>query len=368
MASWIRRAVKTAAAAALSWTGVPTLLSRPHTQPFVICYHRIVERLDANDGCSLPAMETTVATLEQHLDWLAKHFRIVSLDELGDAPPSPARSARRLAAVTFDDGYRDVYDHAFPLLKRKGIPAAIFVVADLIDTNQVPAHERLYRLLANQKRPSQGRLAGSLRAAGVTRNGEGHLPAAHHPFNVTRFLLARLSQAEIHRVMAQLETDVRGETGPTADLRPMTWGMLVEVRRAGMTIGSHTKTHAFLTNETQDQVALEVSGSRLELGRRLETDIRHFAYPGGCFNADVVQAVAGAGYRLAFTICRHRDPLFPHLTIPRTVLWERASVDCFGRFSPAMLSCHAAGLLPWGFACRHAAPRTRHWQLVTRNS
>jgi peptidoglycan/xylan/chitin deacetylase (PgdA/CDA1 family) len=119
--------------------------------------------------------------------------------------------------------------------------------------------------------------------------------------------------------------------------------MLTEMRDAGMTIGSHSKTHAFLTNEDEQRVLEEVEGSRRDLERKLAAKVRCFAYPGGGFNAEVVRTVATAGYRYAFTICRHRDPQYPLLTIPRTPLWERSCLDQFDRFSPPVMSCQAAG-------------------------
>jgi len=52
-------------------------------------------------------------------------------------------STTQIAAITFDDGYQDFYDHALPMLQRKGIPSAIFVMTDYAGTGQVPLHDRL---------------------------------------------------------------------------------------------------------------------------------------------------------------------------------------------------------------------------------
>ena len=82
---------------------------------------------------------------------LAATTEFVSLDELGQRLSEGRRDDRPLAAVTFDDGYRDVYENAFPMLVRKGIPAAVFVVTKLIGTS----------------RTSDARPAGSACAAGA---------------------------------------------------------------------------------------------------------------------------------------------------------------------------------------------------------
>ncbi len=76
-------------------------------------------------------MLTSTKMFEQHLDWIGRHFRFVDLDEIGSAVRNGVPFEEPVAAVTFDDGYQDIYEHAVPILKRKGIPAAAFVVTDL---------------------------------------------------------------------------------------------------------------------------------------------------------------------------------------------------------------------------------------------
>jgi peptidoglycan/xylan/chitin deacetylase (PgdA/CDA1 family) len=115
--------------------------------------------------------------------------------------------------------------------------------------------------------------------------------------------------------------------------------MLAEIRRAGMTVGSHTRTHVLMTNESRQKVMDEVVGSRAELEKRLGTDIQHFVYPDGAFNASSVSAVAAAGYRFGYTSCMHRDLAHPMLTVPRTVLWENSCLDSRGLFSGPVLNC-----------------------------
>jgi peptidoglycan/xylan/chitin deacetylase (PgdA/CDA1 family) len=115
--------------------------------------------------------------------------------------------------------------------------------------------------------------------------------------------------------------------------------MLEHILRAGMTIGSHTRTHVLMTNESGQRAADEASGSREDIEKRLGTRVSHFAYPSGQFNADSVSAVADAGYRFGYTTCSHRDSGHPQLTVPRTLLWENSCRDFRGGFSGPMLSC-----------------------------
>ena len=78
----------------------------------------------------------------------------------------------------------------------------------------------------------------------------------------------------------------------------MNWNQVREMQSAGMTIGSHSRTHPLLTNPT---VSLpdEVGNSRIELERQLGSPPEFFAYPYGATDARVMAAVEAAGYRAA---------------------------------------------------------------------
>ena len=318
----MRALIKDAAARAISWSGIASVA---RANPFVVYYHRVVEKFDATGGVALPAMEITAGMLERHLDWLGRNYEIVSLDAL-ETP-----SSRPRAVVTFDDGYSDIYHHAFPLLKRKGIPAAIFVVTDLVGTSTLPIHEELHGLLVSASR--QGLLSQK------------------DPFVETRRLLNHFPQSEVRRVIDSLKASATIDEPVRRALQPLTWEMLAEMRDAGMTIGSHSTSHAFLTNEPAERVIEEVRNSRRELQEKLGIDAKYFAYPGGDFNSDVVQAVADAGYTHAFSICRHIDPQHPTLTIPRRGLWEKSCVDSHGQFSPAIMHCQTTAAFDWISKC-----------------
>src|SRR5262249_62100717 len=102
-------------------------------------------------GRTVTAVLISTATFEKHLDWLASRFRLVSLEELGLHLQSGRRFSKPAAAITFDDGYADVYRNAFPILKKKGIPGAVFVVTSLVGTTRLQVCDRLYALLAQRQ-------------------------------------------------------------------------------------------------------------------------------------------------------------------------------------------------------------------------
>lgn len=354
--------IKARYAAALSRTGIDRMMAGRQKQPIVVGYHRVVEDFDSAAETSIPSLLITPRTLERHLDWIGRHYRFVDLDGLGKRMESGESEGRPVAAVTFDDGYRDFHDIALPLLRRKGIPAALFVVTDHVGTNRPQAHDSLYLLLARRiaramdNGPRMLRRFGGIRLPDVANLG---------PYQSTRVLLETLPLAAVERVIEALEAEDPLSPNMLESFMPVTWEMLHECRRAGVIVGSHTRTHILMPNETEARAKHEALASREELEGRLGTAIRHFAYPSGIFNARSVAIIAAAGYRFGYTTCGHRSPEYPVLTLPRTILWENACVDDRREFSEFILSCHVRHAFDFVSGCRQrhafgAAPAEGH--------
>ena len=303
----LRKLLKTGVAWTLDRFGVGEPESR-----LVVGYHRTVDELPRDGRSVLLPQCISVKMLERQLDWIGQRFRFVSLDEMGDL--GAANSQRPVAAVTFDDGYQDFYTHAFPLLQRKGIPATVFVVTELVDTPRLQIHDQLYLLLAASRPPREAQF-------------------------LLDMLLATLPQATVLRLIEKLQQRASIAEDVQREHRSLTWEQIERLHDAGITIGSHTRTHAILPNEEIDTVWNELRASREILEQRLGAPVHHFAYPCGQFDARTVQAVERAGYSFAYTICRHRDGRSPNFTIPRTVLWENSCLDALGSFSPSIMSC-----------------------------
>src|SRR6266702_8381297 len=98
-----RTLAKTGIAAVLHWSGAARPLGAVagwQTTPPVITYHRVVADFAANAQHVVPSMLISSKMLEQHLDWLGRRFRFVSLDELGSHLEGGAAFKVPVAAIT----------------------------------------------------------------------------------------------------------------------------------------------------------------------------------------------------------------------------------------------------------------------------
>ena len=353
-----RLRLKKSAASAISRIGSPKLRLRHRGgyRPLVIGYHRVVEDFDTAAKTDMSSMLISTAMFERHLDLIGRRFRFVGLDEVGQAVRNGVAFETPVAAVTFDDGYQDVYDNAVPILKRKGIPAATFVVTDLVGRAAWQAHDKLYHLVEKAYtlwNDPHSRLHAMLADLGLPASQIFHdRRSTRSPLLTVSALLPNLSRVDTGRVMDRLEWVVGN--GFVNVPQTVSWPVLKQMARDGFIVGSHTRTHASLPMESFESAQDELTGSKRTLERNLAMPIDHFAYPGGHFTPRVVEALEQCGYRYGYTACPHFDPRHPALTIERLLLWERSSIDLDGRFYPAILDCQAQHLWPPARICRRA--------------
>lgn len=96
--------------------------------PRILIYHQVGAGLDRQ-------MAVKESDFECQLDWLVDSRQVVDLDSAIALWNQP--NSEQLAAVTFDDGYRDVYTNAFPLLADRQIPFTLYVTTGFVEGEEV---------------------------------------------------------------------------------------------------------------------------------------------------------------------------------------------------------------------------------------
>ena len=245
------------------------LLRRATRQKFaILCYHRI-----GTGGIPLFS-ELPTEVFEAQMRFLRLCYRIVSLDEICAELERPTRNGHAVA-VTFDDGYRDLYSHALPILKRYQIPATVFLPVVSIETGQVPWYDRIFLAL---KVFSKNHLELTLDRP-RTFQLHSHQARLHAAAEIIQYLRT-LPDLDRKAHCERLEEQVKLPSEELKD-RMLTWDQVRVMGRAGITFGSHTMTHPVVSRLTEEQLETELCESKQLLEERIATPTRHFAFPFG---------------------------------------------------------------------------------------
>lgn len=276
----------------------------PQPRFAILCYHRI-----GTGGIPFYS-ELPAQTFEKQMRYLRKRYRIISLDQLIQEMGYPERLDPAVA-ITFDDGYRDLFTQAFPVLQAYRMPATIFVTVGCIETGEVAWYDRVF--LALQIAPGDVldlMLDGPRRIA--LSSGASRLRAAVEIITYLR----SVSRSSRERCCAALERQVPLPASELRD-RMLSWEQIRTMDRSGISFGSHTMSHPVVSRETPLEMETELLESKRILEQRLGHPVESFAFPFGkreeCGGA-APEILARAGYRSAVTTewglnTPHSDPL-----------------------------------------------------------
>lgn len=246
-----------------------------------------------------------------------------ALDDLAAGRPLPPRAV----ALTFDDGYRDNLTVAGPMLRRLGLPATCFLVPGLLEGTTTAWWERLGWAFTDATVSSarwDGRVLDTTDAA-----------ARRRAFGEVSEALKRRDRVRRDQGVDEL-VELLAPTGSyDHEAQFLDWDGARELRDY-MELGSHSRYHAILSEESAADQAADLASSRRELSERLELDIRVLAYPNGTeadYDEATLAGVAAAGYDHAITTRPGWNvPATPRFEIRRWVMNPERGVVDLGKF------------------------------------
>jgi peptidoglycan/xylan/chitin deacetylase (PgdA/CDA1 family) len=250
----------------------------------VLTYHRILSRNHSDLNIAQPGMVVSSDTFRLHLRILKQHFELVKLDDWVKTLNEGVRTRRRACAITFDDGWRDNFEFAFPLLKEEQVPATLFLVSDYIDTARSFWPERLARLIWNDGHALPHDALGEIRltlGSDVTAALSQAIPS-RDTINEVIERAKRYTDNQIAQKITAIEMKLgRSQRAGPRDV--LSWRQVREMTQSGLiTVGSHSRYHTRLSAEISEGLLEdEIVVSKQEIEAKTGTTLGIFCYPGG---------------------------------------------------------------------------------------
>ena len=214
----------------------------------ILTYHRVLPRAEAASA-SYPGMYVTAESFAAQIKYLTNEASLVTLNWLLEALEFGRAIPKRTVAITFDDGWRDNYQFAFPILKQFGAPATIFVPTAFIGANsQVTAAE-----------------------LGIAQDND-----------FIRYLHTLSAISGDNRLF-------------------LNWDEITEMSQFQISFGSHSHKHEKMTLLSEDQVAEEYQTSYSILRSKNIIPVSAFCYPGGHFSETSQRGLNKSGVRFALS-------------------------------------------------------------------
>ncbi len=281
-------------ASAMERLGLTRVLEWLPAKPgiLIVNHHRIGDASGSRFDHGV--FSATTDELDHQVRALKRDFPILGGEELESLVQGGKPLRHFHVAFTFDDGYRDNYTNAFPVLRAHGVPGHFFLIPTYTGTPTIPWWDAIAFFVRNTAHrelvlpspvPLTVRVEGDREAAILAVLRHYKRP---DNYDGDAFLAALAEAADVEL--------------PTVEARFLTWDEAKEMQAAGMTIGSHTLTHRILAQLPEAEQEHELRASRAILEDRLGTPVRSLAYPVGITTAftDATRRIArDAGY----TVC-----------------------------------------------------------------
>lgn len=272
----------------------------------VLTYHRVRDhRAGVADDLTEVERGVSLDVFDHQMQTLRTRFNLVGLDLVEAWLRSEAKLPARATLVTFDDGYRDLFDNALPILKKYSVPAVVFLPTGFVGTSRLFWWDALAISLRSLSRPLDGERwideECSLIAARALRRVPlvGGTEKASQIETVTDELkdLAPGRVAALVEALWELAGSPRQDVGTYATL---SWDQVREMAESGISFGSHTADHVILTAVDLEEAEREIRDSRRTIESELKRPVTAFCYPSGAYSDGVKLAVSRSGFVCAF--------------------------------------------------------------------
>jgi peptidoglycan/xylan/chitin deacetylase (PgdA/CDA1 family) len=235
--------------------------------------------------------------LDEQIRFLKRRFHLATLDEMLEALDKPP-IRRAMALLTFDDGYRDNYEAALPVLSAHRAQGVFFLPTSYIGTNRIAFWDAVAFVVKGSRKPRFRLSPAPLREFDIAADG------APKVIEQVLNLYKCESGGDAGRFLAGLEEACDSPRPDGSERLFMNWEEAAEMARAGMAIGSHTHSHPVLAQTEPQDLARELTHSKSVLEERLRVPVRTLAYPFGLqetISPAVFKAAEVAGYDAAFS-------------------------------------------------------------------
>ena len=262
----------------------------------ILNYHRVLPSNKIDN--SLVNISVSTDNFINQLNYLKKNFNIISLDEL--LLHLKSKSNEFKIAITFDDGYADNLNYAYPILEKFNVPATIYIITKFINNKSIPWWIKLDYFIKNQKK-----IASTKKKL----------------FNFYKNKLLSSDQLAIDKNVLS----ILGKNNKLKCNKIFLEQKEIQYlsKQKLITIGSHSHSHYNFSQLTEELTLSEFKTSKSILEKIINKRILHFSYPYGGYqniNFKFNKLLKNLGYLSAVTTVRKKLYMSDQFELPRVFI------------------------------------------------
>jgi peptidoglycan/xylan/chitin deacetylase (PgdA/CDA1 family) len=258
----------------------------PKNGAIIFYGHRVT---DDDEGCLQGLRPSWLA---EQLDYLSRHYHFISLSKLIDYYERRESIPPNSVIMTFDDGFRDNFTNAYPILQQYHVPATVFLATGCVSSGDLPWPQQVGCLFQKTKVD---------RLCHVTTQKIPVMLKSPRDRNTARAAvmeaLGPMPRVERERSVAELSDLLHVEIPRD---RMLTWEQVKTMQNGGIEFGAHSFSHPWMPLLSLEEARWEMEASLQDIQRHCGGIRPPFAFPAGLRTPDLVKLAISVGFRSVF--------------------------------------------------------------------
>jgi peptidoglycan/xylan/chitin deacetylase (PgdA/CDA1 family) len=279
------------------------------SQVAILVYHRVAPK---TDDWLLGALDPKI--FDNQLNYICNKYRILSLEDLVFHVREKKTLPNKAIVITFDDGYKDNFVYAYPILKKYSIPATIFLTTGCIDTGNFFWWDKLGYVIKHC----------DAKQVNLDRLGTYSILSEIEKFRAQSEIIKKLekfSESDKTNLLNDLISILKVKIPPNlGEDIVLSWNEIRKMNNNGITFGAHTVNHPILTNMPLENAKWEIIQSKKDIEDNLGIEVTAFAYPNGYYNREIIEFIMASGFTCAVSY-------FPKLMSHKESLYELGRIE-----------------------------------------
>jgi len=332
--SKLKKILKIVLSSILYYSGILYFLGtiKAKTTVRILAYHKITDRDD------FLSLATSVTTFKKQMEFLKINYSIISLKEAVSLLKAKQPLPKRAVVITFDDGSKDIFNNAFPVLKELRIPATIFLTVEPIEKHKLLWFDFIAFVIKTSRRKTL-----NLEFFGL---GNYLINTLQEKKSATEQIVAQCKKmnAKLRDSLCEFlknkllmdADDLRGKI----ENEILSWEEIIQMQSSDINFGAHTMSHTILTNMPLQEAELEICESKRTIEQRTGRPCESFAFPNGGgpdFNENIIQILKSNNFLCACAL-KSAGSNGNFFALNRINLHEALTADLKGKLSKPLFA------------------------------
>lgn len=303
----------------------------------ILMFHRVIPNTKYNRIHNHLSLEIEPDHLKKIIDFFReKDYEFIKLDDLKIWLENNKNNSRKFVIFTFDDGYLDNLEYAFPIFKQENIPFTIYITTSFPERNAL-----LWWYILEEIVLYNNVVDFTHQGNKLTFKCPSHTKK-ETVFNKIRNLIMSYNEKDRN---AQIEIFVKDYGYSILDKNEeltLNWEQITRLSQNPLvTIGAHTLNHYNLCSISHNDALNEIYESKLLIESKIGKSVDHFSYPLGKYNANLANYCKNIGFKTA-TTTKNANIFYDHINH----MWTLPRINVNSLTSPKVLQLQVNGFFP----------------------